>query len=184
MGQKIMSGTSRTPAVSKDRTRRRTGKTARKRKPVTVSEVKTAKGLSRTLTHGIILRGGTELDELRSGWREALAAGPRADQAELATRRYMITNLLDDLRDAEDPLERQVIAASLFEKTGELILITGHRWIGLGKHLPRRLRELDGERAELLSDPLLRGDLNDFADRVEAELDRLGGRVQAGFVRR
>lgn len=136
------------------------------------------------LVDGIVLRGGAELDKLRSGWREVLGAGPNTDQAELATRRYLITNLLDDLRDTEDPLERQVIAASLFEKTGELMLITGHRWIGLGKYLPRRLREYDVERAERLSDPLLRGDLEAFADRVEAELERAGGRVQAGFVRR
>lgn len=136
------------------------------------------------LVDGIVIRGGPELDELRGRWRATLATGPEVDRSDLATRRYLITNLLDDLRDAADPLERQVVAANLFEKTGELMLITGGHWIGLGKYLPRRLRELSGQRTERLSDPLLRGDLETFADRVEAELNLAGGRVQAGFVRR
>jgi len=52
-----MSGTTGTSATRKDQARRRAGKTGRKRKPVTGFEVKSAKGLSRTLTHRIILGG-------------------------------------------------------------------------------------------------------------------------------
>jgi putative toxin-antitoxin system antitoxin component (TIGR02293 family) len=52
-----MSGATGTPASPKEPARRKAGKKARKRKPVTASRVKTAKGLSRTLTHRIILGG-------------------------------------------------------------------------------------------------------------------------------
>lgn len=95
----------------------------------------------------------------------------------------MITDLLDDLQDSQDALEQHVIASTLFDKTAELILLDSRRWLGTGKFLPRRLRELDAHRAADLADPLLQGDLSRFCQRVEQELTALGGRVQAGFVR-
>ncbi|GAA4189975.1 hypothetical protein GCM10022219_06570 [Microbacterium oryzae] len=135
------------------------------------------------LTEGVEIRGGERLEELRSTWQPILDRGPTADAHELAFRRYVITDLLDDLRDSTDALERQVTASLLFERTAELILLTLSRWIGAGKYLPRRLRELDADRADALSAPLLTGMFDAFADRVEAELVVAGGRVQSGFVR-
>ena len=63
------------------------------------------------------------------------------------------------------------------------MLLSADRWIGSGKYLPRRLRELSTERAARLAAPLLGGDLDTFGDRVGAELELAGGRVQTGFVR-
>lgn len=102
---------------------------------------------------------------------------------ELELYRYGVTDLLDDLRDATDPLERRIVAFTVFERTAELMLLTEGSWIGTGKYLPRRLRALSAERAHLLAEPLLIGDLTVFADRAEDELRRAGGRVQEGFVR-
>ncbi|UYO98258.1 nucleotidyltransferase domain-containing protein [Microbacterium sp. M28] len=135
------------------------------------------------LVEGVAVRSGPELERQRAHWAPILAAGPSPTDQELATRRYVITDLLDDLRDAEDPLERQVVGATLFERTAELMLLTHARWIGTGKYLPRRLREWDVSRADALARPLLLGDHAGLADAVSAELDRAGGRVQAGFVR-
>jgi hypothetical protein len=105
------------------------------------------------------------------------------DLAELDFRRYVITDVLDDFTDASDPLERRVLAALLFERVAELILLTNRRWIGSGKYLPRRLREFDADRARLLSAPLLADDHALFARRIADELDRAGGRLQEGFER-
>lgn len=135
------------------------------------------------LMEGIEVRGGEALEALRTSWRDVLAAGPAVGADELAFRRYVITDLLDDLRDGRDPLERQVVAALLFERTAELMLLRGGRWIGAGKYLPRRLRELSPERADALGRPLLDGDLDSFIAEVDRELEAAGGRVQAGFVR-
>jgi len=135
------------------------------------------------LVEGMPLRTDEEFAALRAGWSAILAAGPTVEAKELEFRRYVITDVLDDLRDAVDPLERQVLAATLFEKTAELMLLTEHRWIGTGKYLPRRLRALGDERLEELSAPLLGGDLSRFADAAERELARAGGRMQAGFTR-
>ncbi|RWZ49639.1 hypothetical protein ELQ90_12845 [Labedella phragmitis] len=135
------------------------------------------------LLEGREVRGGEALAALRDRWRESLADGPIVGEHELATRRYAITDLLDDLRDAVDDLERHVIAWSLFEKLAELMLLVDGRWIGTGKYLPRRLRELSPTRADLLASPLLAGDVAAFAARVDEELSRAGGRLHAGFVR-
>lgn len=135
------------------------------------------------LVEGRAIRSSASLDGLRAHWGGVLSRGPSLDAAESAFRRYVVTDLLDDLRDATDPLEQQVVAAALFERIGELMLLRDGRWVATGKWLPRRLRDLSRERADDLSVPLLDGDLSTFAARVEGELVRAGGRVQAGFVR-
>ncbi|MCC2029255.1 nucleotidyltransferase domain-containing protein [Microbacterium sp. YMB-B2] len=135
------------------------------------------------LVEGTPVRAGDELATLRDAWSERLDRGPSVDAHELDFRRYVITDVLDDLRDATDPLERRVIAATLFERTAELMLLTAGRWIGTGKYLPRRLRELPAERVDALVEPYLNGNVDELADAVERELAVAGGRLQAGFVR-
>jgi predicted nucleotidyltransferase len=135
------------------------------------------------LVEGIPVRGGDELAELRDRWERRLGEGPAVDAHELEFRRYVITDVLDDLRDATDALEAQVIAATLFERTAELMLLTAGTWIGTGKYLPRRLRELPAARVDALAGPHLLCDFDALADAAERELIAAGGRLQAGFVR-
>lgn len=135
------------------------------------------------LVEGLPVRSGTGLDDLRARWGAVLAAGPVLEETESRIRRYVITDLLDDLGDATDPLEQRVVAGLLFERVAELMLLTDGRWIGSGKWLPRRLRAWNPKRADRLSTPLLAGDIAGFAARVGEELELAGGRVQAGFVR-
>lgn len=135
------------------------------------------------LVEGVAIRDDGRLPDLRARWRSILAAGPSLSAQESALRRYVITDVLDDFLDATDALEQHVTAMILFERIAELMLLSEGRWIATGKWLPRRLRHLDRERADLLSIPLLARDHATFAARVADELDRAGGRVQAGFVR-
>lgn len=135
------------------------------------------------LLEGVAIRHDPALEQLREHWGAILNAGPALDPGESAFRRYVITDLIDDLRDATDPLEQRVLASLVFEKVAELMLLDNHHWVGAGKWLPRRLRAFDRARADALSGPLLTGDLDGFAERAEKELARAGGRVQAGFVR-
>lgn len=135
------------------------------------------------LVEGTVIRDDGSSPSLRAQWGAILDAGPSLDAAESAFRRYVITDVLDDLRDATDPLEQRVLASVLFERIAELMLLTEGRWIATGKWLPRRLRALSVERADALAAPLMAGDLSAFAERVELELERAGGRVQADFVR-
>lgn len=135
------------------------------------------------LVEGVDVRGGDAVAELRAHWAPLLAAGPIIDSHELDLRRYMVTDQLDDLRDARDAVEQLVIAGVLFGLIAELMLLVERRWIGAGKYRPRRLRELSAERADALTQPLLDRDFAAFAAQVERELEAAGGRVQAGFLR-
>lgn len=135
------------------------------------------------LMDGITVRGAEERERHRQDWSDQYAAGPTPVPSEFAIRRYVITDVLDDLRDSTDELERTVLASLLFEKTAELVLLTNKRWIGAGKYLPRRLREFDRTRAEALARPFLERNYDTFADRVEQELVHVGGRLQEGFER-
>ncbi len=135
------------------------------------------------LVEGTAIRDDGRLSSRRRRWQSMLDAGPSLSAQESAYRRYVITDILDDLRDATDPLEQQVEASILFERISELMLLSERRWIATGKWLPRRLRDLSRERADLLSIALLDRDYVTFAARVEDELDRAGGRIQSGFVR-
>lgn len=122
-------------------------------------------------------------DELRRRWTTVYAGGPVVSDRERMARRYAITDLIDDLSDAANPVEKHVIAFTLYERLAELILLSNRSWIGTGKNLPRRLREFDPQRAETLASPLIAGDLLAFRDRAAEELEHLGGRLRDGFVR-
>lgn len=135
----------------------------------------------------ILLNGAAVRDDgleaIRARWRPVVDAGPTPAPEQLALRRYMATDLLYDLQDLTDPVERTLVRGMLFERLAELILLSEGHWIATGKHLPRRLRALDPDRAARLGDPLAAGDHAGFLAAADAELERLGGRLQAGFTR-
>lgn len=135
------------------------------------------------LLDGVAVRGPEELEHWRHRWAPRYAQGPQLEPAEARFRRYELTDVLDDLVDANDPVERHVLGALLFQLVAELILLMNGHWIGSGKYLPRRLREFDAARAEALAAPMLDGDYALFAEHVSQELECLGGRMQAGFER-
>jgi hypothetical protein len=70
-----------------------------------------------------------------------LAAGPPPlGDAELARRRYVLTDAVDDLMGARDGDERAVVAAQVLVAVAELALIVDGCWLGAGKWLLRKLR--------------------------------------------
>lgn len=122
-------------------------------------------------------------DDLIAWTRDLLAAGPIPSDTELAERRYAVTNAVDDLLDAADPAEIAVLAAFLFVRLAEFVLLANGRWIASGRHLLLRLQDLDQAFGTALGSAL--------ADRDVAALERLtldalkpfGGRLMAGHVR-
>lgn len=135
------------------------------------------------LLRGVAVRSSPQLAPLRERWSGVLEQGPTVDAHDLDLRRYMLTDVLDDLADATDALETRVLADRVFTGIAELLLLSHGRWLGAGKWLVRRLREWDTARCDALSEPLLVGDMPRFLEAVERELDAVGGRMQAGFTR-
>lgn len=135
------------------------------------------------LVRGTAVRDGALLDALRARWAPILAQGPSVDAHRINLLRYAVTDLVDDLRDAEDPFERHVTMACLLEQVAALALLSNGRWLGSGKHLARQLRKWSPDRAAALAEPFVAGDAPGFLRAAERELDRAGGRLREGFVR-
>lgn len=134
------------------------------------------------LVEGVALREGPELAALRAEARARLDAGPRLDAHALDRRRYAITDLLDDLADADDAFVESVVRAELVRALGEFLLLAANRWLGTGKWLVRRLRAWDPDAAADLermttADPATAVAIAAFL------LEPHGGRLDGAFTR-
>ncbi|MFE4638903.1 nucleotidyltransferase domain-containing protein [Streptomyces sp. NPDC056773] len=128
-----------------------------------------------------------------AGWARALAeadlrSGPPALGADaVETKRYGLTDALDDLGDAADPVERLAVAGVVLAGAAELLLDRRRAWSGGGKWLPRRLREADPELGSALLDGHLRacatGDVAALAGAASEVLDLVGGPLREGYRR-
>ncbi|MEO6084389.1 MAG: nucleotidyltransferase domain-containing protein [Umezawaea sp.] len=123
--------------------------------------------------------------------QEALArleAGPPPlSPNEVEDRRYVITDLLDDLGGASDRDESVFIATRLLTEVGELALGLRRCWQGHGKWLFRRLRDVDPRTCEHLVLGYRRlvceGDETMLRQAVATVLDQAGGRMLVGYRR-
>jgi len=137
---------------------------------------------------GLLLRGGEQGRRLQEQARAFLAAGPPSlPYDELATRRYRLTGSLDDLRDATDQAEQQVIAATVLLNVADLCLIARRQWRGQGKWLARQLRatapELAGRLLIAHREATAAGQIDDLAQIGEEVLREVGGPLAEGFRR-
>ncbi|GAA2991168.1 nucleotidyltransferase domain-containing protein [Actinokineospora diospyrosa] len=136
----------------------------------------------------LLVDSGGAGGRIREEARARLAAGPPPlTEVDIDDRRYMITDLLDDLAGSPDRDEAVFIANRLLTATGEFVLGLRRRWQSHGKWLHRRLREAD---PRLCADLLLgyrllvhAGDRSGFTRVVESVLDQAGGRLLTGYRR-
>jgi hypothetical protein len=79
---------------------------------------------------------------------EIIAAGPAPwDERELRQRRYMLTDLVDDLRAPRSHAERVATGARLYEVLADCMLRAGRHWSARGKTIPRVLAQHDAALA-------------------------------------
>ncbi|MBX5167941.1 MULTISPECIES: nucleotidyltransferase domain-containing protein [unclassified Rhizobium] len=114
-----------------------------------------------------------------------LAAGPKPlAGASYDMLRYHVTDLADDLRGSRPPEEIAAIAAQLYQKLADLILLGRGAWAGRGKWAPRLIRALDAQLA-IEFDAAFRlaaeGDATRFLALADRELALHGGRYFEGF---
>ena len=117
-----------------------------------------------------------------------LRNGPPALAPEVVeTKRYGLTDALDDLADAGDRIERLAVAGVVLSAAADLLCDYHQAWIGGGKWLPRRLLEADGERGAALLEGHLRlctsGDPMPMIDAASQILALVGGPLREGYRR-
>jgi hypothetical protein len=135
----------------------------------------------------VVPRPSSLSDRVQAWARAILQRPPHSSQAALDDNRYFISDLLDDLRDQRPRPELVAIASRLYEQLGSFLLSSHDRWSGAGKHLPRRLLDLDPSLAQAFhrafdalfidSDPQ---PLISFTERV---LEPFGGPLFDGYRR-
>ncbi|SEG92228.1 Nucleotidyltransferase domain-containing protein [Actinacidiphila yanglinensis] len=118
--------------------------------------------------------------------RRRLAAGPAPfSDPERDYQRYILTDLLDDLRGCTDPAERTYLVAYTLQRASELVLLLGGHWLGAGKWLSRRLADAAPEVHHALSEAAaeaIAGDTKRFAEVVTGVLDLAGGPLWDGYA--
>ncbi|MER5808076.1 nucleotidyltransferase domain-containing protein [Streptomyces sp. NPDC002033] len=117
-----------------------------------------------------------------------LCAGPPPlDPATVETKRYGLTDALDDLVGAADRAERLAVAGSVFNAAADLLLDHHRAWTGTGKWLPRRLLQADPRRGAALIDGHLRvgasGEPAGLAEAAAEVLSLTGGPLREGYRR-
>lgn len=114
-----------------------------------------------------------------------LAAGPKPlAGGTYDMLRYQVTDLADDLRGKRPLEEVAAIAAQLYQKLSDLILLGHGEWAGRGKWAPRQLRKLDAQLAtefETAFALAAQGDGARFLALADRVLAMHGGRHFEGF---
>jgi len=129
-----------------------------------------------------------EAPRLRAWARTALAEGPTPLGAEaVETRRYSLTDALDDLKDTKDRFEQLAVASLVLQGAADLLLNHHRAWAGDGKWFPRRLLAADPARGAALltghrhlcetTDPTL------LSAAAEGALHLVGGPLTSGYRR-
>ncbi|MEV6020218.1 MULTISPECIES: nucleotidyltransferase domain-containing protein [unclassified Streptomyces] len=138
-----------------------------------------AEGMLLVDTDGL---GAALQDEARTRW----AAGPSPlSDRERDYQRYILTDLLEDLRGCADPAERLYLVSHMVQRASELVLLAGGHWLGGGKWLSRRLAAADPGVHRALSEAAPRaiaGDAKDFAAVVTEVLELAGGPLWDGYA--
>jgi hypothetical protein len=128
-------------------------------------------------------------DRLRREAQAVLKRGPTPlTQSELDHRRYLLTDLLDDLIGSTDADESAFIAHDLAVQATNLILACQGQWEGKGKWLLRNLRRVNPDLARALTVSLRLLCLLDRKDALiayaEGALAQAGGRLWEGYFAR
>ncbi|SDQ79261.1 Nucleotidyltransferase domain-containing protein [Virgibacillus subterraneus] len=142
--------------------------------------------MPRMVSEGIVLKDNGVVEAIKNEANELIAKGPEQWLTEtIETKRYFITDTLDDFIGCDSRAEGIFIANTLAELVSEFVLRTNHRWIGASKWIVRSLRDYDVEFAErfvkAFDDFYKTGEKKQLIQFVDIVLLPYGGRLFDGF---
>ncbi|MFE4649887.1 nucleotidyltransferase domain-containing protein [Streptomyces sp. NPDC056707] len=112
---------------------------------------------------------------------------PPLEPETVETKRYGLTDALDDLADTGDHIERLAVAGFVLSAAADLLCDYQHAWIGGGKWLPRRLLQADAELGAALLEAHLHlcksGDPGPLINAASGILNLVGGPLREGYRR-
>ena len=126
-------------------------------------------------------------DQAKTLARKYLAMGPPVwDQLELEKSRYLLSDLVEDLRGTTNEVERQAIVMRLYEPFVHHVFRSRNVWAAKGKWIPRRLSDVAPGYAEELFNHIntaVRGEgIDQLIELVENELAKDGGYLFEGYT--
>lgn len=142
--------------------------------------------MPRMVSEGIVLKDDGIMDSIKKEAKEILDNGPQEWSVEtINTKRYFITDALDDFIGCSNRAEEIFIANTLAELTSEFVLRTNRKWIGASKWIVRSLRNYDEEFANQFVEAFdifyKNGSKNQVIQLVDNVLQPFGGQLFDGF---
>ena len=135
---------------------------------------------------GMLLRASPAETALQASARRILEAGPPPMTAsQLDLRRRLLTDLLDDLHDVGDDIERAFVVEAAVGSCAELFLLLRRRWLGSGKWLGRLVAAESPATARALAGgarSALGGHTGKLLAVAAEILDDAGGAVRSDWV--
>lgn len=153
-----------------------------------ISDYKRARpSMPRMVAEGIVLKDQGIIKSIKTEANQLLERGPEAwSQNIIDTKRYFISDALDDFIGCQNRTEELFIANTLAELVSEFVLRTNRQWIGASKWLVRSLKQYDPLLAEKFVygfDTYYRsGEKGLVIELVDQLLEPHGGRFFEGFT--
>ncbi|OMC85982.1 nucleotidyltransferase [Viridibacillus sp. FSL H7-0596] len=142
--------------------------------------------MQRMVWEGIILKDKGIIQSIKLEAKEILDKGPdRWTEEIITTKRYFITDVLDDFIGCKNRAEEIFIANTLAELIHEFVLRTNGQWIGSSKWIIRALKNYDEKFTEEFVDALdtyyKTAEKKKVIHLSEMILEPYGGRLFEGF---
>ena len=142
--------------------------------------------MPRMVSEGIVLKDEGLIETIKAEAKEILEKGPEEwSEATINTKRYFITDCLDDFIGSNNRAEDIFIANTLAEIVHEFLLRTNGQWIGASKWIIRALKQYDEvfakEFVEAFDDFYQTGEKSKVIQLVDQVSKPYGGRLFEGF---
>lgn len=138
------------------------------------------------VSEGIVLKDVGIIESIKKEANDLLHNGPQEWSEEtINTKRYFLSDALDDFIGSTNRSEELFIATTLAELLSEFVLRTNRQWIGTSKWVYRSLKDYDEEFAnqfvkafDIFYKTGNKGQVIELADYV---LQPFGGKLFDGF---
>ena len=151
------------------------------------SDIKRARpSLPRMMAEGKVIKDSVFLRKIIEEAKKIIEIGPEEwSETEIQTKRYFITDTLDDFIGSKIKSEEIFIAGTLAEQLQEFVLRTNKRWVGKSKWIVRELKNYDSvftdRFVEAFTQYYKTGNKEIVIEMADLILKPFGGRLFDGY---